>query len=98
LRSSRGAFPFIKKVFVEISFAGDKVATAAVIAVQIVRKNPDWVGFAVRPRRSVVERYFAWTVRNRRLTKNFEATVDSARAFLYATSVILLVRRLARVL
>ena len=32
----------------------------------------------------------------RRLAKDFEATVDSARAFLYAASVMLLVRRLAR--
>ena len=44
----------------------------------------------------VVERFFAWIGRNRRLAKDFEATVDSARAFLYAASVMLLVRRLAR--
>jgi hypothetical protein len=34
--------------------------------------------------------------RNRRLAKDFEATIDSARAFLYAASVMLLVRRIAR--
>ena len=34
--------------------------------------------------------------RNRRLAKDFEATIASARAFLYAASVMLLVRRLAR--
>jgi transposase len=49
------------------------------IAVEIVRKNPDQVGFAVQPRRWVVERFFAWIGRNRRLAKDFEATVDSAR-------------------
>jgi Phage integrase family len=37
------------------------------IAVEIVRKNPDQVGFAVNPRRWVVERFFAWIGRNRRL-------------------------------
>jgi hypothetical protein len=31
------------------------------IAVEIVRKNPDQVGFAVNPRRCVVERFFAWS-------------------------------------
>jgi len=62
------------------------------IAVEIVRKNPDQVGFAVNRRRSVVERFFAWIGRNRRLTMDFEATIDSARAFLYAASVMLLVR------
>ena len=39
--------------------AGEKVATATVIAVEIVRKSPDQVGFAVQPRRWVVERFFA---------------------------------------
>jgi hypothetical protein len=32
-------------------------ATATLIAVEIVRKNPDQVGFAVNPRRWVVERF-----------------------------------------
>ena len=61
-----------------------------------VRKSPDQVGFAVQPRRWVVERFFAWINRNRRLAKDFEATIASARAFLYAASIMLLVRRLAR--
>jgi transposase len=49
------------------------------IAVEIVRKNPDQVGFAVNPRRWVVERFFAWIGRNRRLAKDYEATIGSAR-------------------
>ncbi len=96
LRASRASFPFIKKVFADSGYAGDKVAAATVIAVEIVRKNPDQVGFAVQPRRWVVERFFAWINRNRRLAKDYEATIKSARAFLYAASVMLLVRRLAR--
>ena len=66
------------------------------IAVDIVRKNPDHIGFAVNPRalgrRAVLRRIG----RNRRLAKDFEATINSARAFLYAASVMLLVRRIAR--
>jgi len=58
----------------------NRITTATLIAVEIVRKNPDQVGFAVNPRR-VVERFFAWIGRNRRLAKDFEATIDSARAF-----------------
>jgi hypothetical protein len=49
------------------------VTTATLIAVEIVRKNPDQVGFAVNPRRWVVERFFAWIGRNRRPAKDFEA-------------------------
>ena len=66
------------------------------IAVEIVRKNPGQVGFAVNPRRWVVERFFAWIGRNRRLARDFEATIDSTRAFLYVASVMLLMRRIAR--
>ena len=66
------------------------------IIVEIVAKSPDQIGFAVLPRRWVVERFFAWIGRNRRLAKDFEASIDSARAFLYAASVMLLSRRIAR--
>jgi transposase len=44
----------------------------------------------------VVERFFAWINRNRRLAKDFEATITSATAFLYAACVMLLITRLAR--
>ena len=54
------------------------------------------VGFAVHARRWVVERFFAWINRNRRLAKDFEASIASAEAFLYAASAMLLLRRLAR--
>ena len=96
LRLSRGSFPFIAKAFADMGFAGDGPANATAITVHIVRKPPDQVGFAVHPRRWVVERFFAWISRNRRLWKDPEATLASAKAFLYAASIMLLTRRLAR--
>src|SRR5437879_5842697 len=96
LSLSRRSFPFIERIFADAGYAGERVAGATSVALEIVRKAPDQIGFAVQPRRWVVERFFAWIGRNRRLAKDFEATIDSARAFLYAASVILLVRRLAR--
>jgi putative transposase len=88
-------FPFIERVFADGGYAGECVATATRIIVEIVAKSPDQIGFAVLPRRWVVERFFAWIGRNRRLAKDFEASIDSARAFLPA-SVMLLSRRIAR--
>lgn len=96
LRASRSIFPFIQRVFADSGYAGEMVAKTTLIAVEIVRKNPDQVSFAVNPSRWVVERFFAWVGRNPRLAKDFEATIDSARAFLYAASVTLLVRQIAR--
>ena len=96
LQASRGAFPFIERVFADTAYAGERVANATRIIVEIVRKMPEQVGFLVLPRRWVVERFFAWINRNRRLAKDFEGTVASATAFLYAASVMLLTRRLAR--
>lgn len=96
LSASRRVFPFIEKLFADSGYAGEKVATATMIVVEIVRKIPDQIGFAVQPRRWVVERFFAWINRNRRLAKDFEASIESARAFLYAASIMLLVRRLGR--
>ena len=79
-----------------MGYAGERPANATSITVEIVRKPADQVGFAVHPRRWVVERFFAWISRNRWLWKDPEATLTSARAFLYAASVMLLTRRLAR--
>ena len=96
LRASRGSFPFVELAFADSAYAGDLVVNATRIAVEIVRKPAGQIGFAVHPRRWVVERCFAWLGRNRRLAKDFEATVASATAFLYAASAMLLIRRLAR--
>ena len=74
----------------------NKPQNASAIDIEIVRKPPDQVGFAVHPRRWVVERFFAWISRNRRLWKDPEATIASATAFLYAASVMILIRRLGR--
>ena len=97
LKASRRAYPFVERAFADSGYAARRVAEATCIVVEIVRKQPGQIGFAVQPRRWVVERFFAWLGRNRRLAKDFEATLASAQAFLYAASVMLLSRRLARV-
>mgnify|MGYP001004962080 CR=1 FL=1 len=77
-------------------YGGDRVASATTIRVEIVRKPKQQVGFAVHARRWVIERFFAWIGRNRRLAKGFEATIASANAFLHAASVTILLRPIAR--
>jgi transposase len=89
LQASRGSFSFIQRVFADTAYAAERVANARRVVVEIVRKLPDQVGFTVLPRRWVVERFFAWINRNRRLAKDFEGTIASATAFVHAASVML---------
>jgi putative transposase len=105
MRASRGGSPFVQLAFMDGSYAGDRVANATAIHVEILRKPKGRVGFAVHARGWVVERCFAWIGRNRRLAKDFEATIALppcgrclrlANAFLYAASVLILLRRVAR--
>ena len=96
LQASRRSFPFIALAFVDSAYNARRVEDATCIAIEVVKKIAGQVGFQVLPRRWVVERSFAWINRNRRLAKDFEASVASATTFLYAASVILLTRRLAR--
>lgn len=96
LRASRRRWPFVELAFADAGYAGERVAGASPIRIEIVRKPKGQVGFAVHARRWVVERFFAWIGRNRRLAKDFEASIASAEAFLYAASVMLLLRRLGR--
>ena len=65
--------------------------------IQIVKRSDAAKGFQLLPRRWVVERTIAWLNRNRRLGKDFEASIESATVWLYIASVKLLSRRLARV-
>lgn len=64
--------------------------------IEIVRKQHEPVGFVGLTHRWVVECLFAWINRNKRLAKDFEATISSTTAFFHAASALLLKRRLAR--
>jgi transposase len=93
-------FPWLRRLFADSAYAGDKLRNRlrkfGNWTIEIVRRMADTVGFEVLPRRWVVERTLAWLNRNRRLAKDFEATIASAQAWLYLASVQLLIRRLAR--
>jgi transposase len=74
LRASRSRWPFVQLGFADGGYAGPRVANASPIRIQVVRKADKQVGFAVIARRWVVERFFAWINRDRRLAKDFEAS------------------------
>jgi transposase len=100
LGAIRGAFPWLRHVFADAAYAGGKLeqslAKLGQWTLEIVRRSDAVQGFELLPRRWVVERTIAWLNRNRRLAKDFEATIESAHAWLMIASVKMLVRRLAR--
>ena len=98
-RRLRRRFPRLRLIFADGGYQGEIAACAAAqerLRLQIVKSEPGTRGFAVLPRRWVVERTFAWLGRNRRLAKDFEASLASAAAMLHLASIQLLARRLAR--
>jgi transposase len=108
LRDIRYSFPWLRHVFADGGYAGDKLKTALTEigdwTIEVIKRSdhvkpvPSKVegGFVVLPRRWVVERSFAWLNRNRRLAKDFENTIASATAWLFMSSVQMLTRRIAR--
>ena len=65
------------------------------LVVEIVRRGDDTKGFQVLPRRRVVERTFAWLVRNRRLARDYERLTDNSEAMVKLAMIRLTATRLA---
>jgi putative transposase len=90
----------LRHVFADGGYAGDKLKEAlsrvSKWTIEIVKRSDTAKGFAVLPRRWVVERTLAWLNRNRRLAKDFEQTIASATAWLVIASMQLFTRRIAR--
>jgi len=94
------AYPWLRHVFADAAYAGEKLKLALARlgkwTIEIIKRSDTAKGFQLLPRRWVVERTIAWLNRNRRLAKDFEASIESATTWLYIASVKLLSRRLAR--
>jgi transposase len=98
LASTRSLYPWLRHVFADGGYAGDKLRNAlkgkGEWTIEIVKRSDAAKGFVLLPRRRVVERTFAWIGRCRRLAKDFDATIESAVAWLLIAHIRRLVRRL----
>jgi putative transposase len=74
LRKAQRRFPRLKLVWADSAYARNNLPRWALVACQvvldIVRRAAGAAGFVVLHRRWVVERTFAWLVRNRRLARD----------------------------
>jgi len=62
--------------------------------VEVIEKPANQVGFAVLPKRWVVERTFGWLGRYRQLSKEYDRHPESTEAWIYLASIDILLKRL----
>ena len=61
---------------------------------EVITKPKDQKGFAVLPKRWVVERTFAWLGRYRQLSKEYDHRPESTEGWIYLASIDILLKRL----
>lgn len=100
LSAIRTRFPWLRHVFADGGYAGEKLRSALVgmgkWTIEIIKRSDKAKGFEVLPRRWVVERTFAWLGRCRRLAKDWERSIASSTAWALIASIRMLTRRTAR--
>jgi putative transposase len=93
-------FPKLRHIFADRVYRGKQLPNAIAEfgkwIIEIVTRSQSVGTFKAEPKRWVIERTFAWLNRCRRLSKDFEATIPSAEAWVLLASIRVLSRRLAR--
>ena len=82
LKRSRKRYPFVQRAYADGGYAGRLVEWAkdkTHIVLEIVRRSATAKGFEVLPRRWIVERTFAWIMKNRRFARDYEDSPPSPR-------------------
>jgi putative transposase len=90
-------FPRLAKIWADQAYTGDFVTWLKEtydIDVEITKRSDDSAGFVVIPWRWVVERTFAWLIRYRRLSKDYEFRTECSESMIYLASCHLMLKRL----
>jgi len=96
-RKGRRLFPRLKLIWADGGYAGQLIDWAKHLGrwtLEIVKRSEDAVGFAVLPKRWIVERTFAWLGKYRRLSKDYETLTDSSESMIRVAMINLMVHRL----
>ena len=97
IKAAKKHCPDLTKIWADKGYTGPttrELATTTGIDIDIVSGPKDQTGFKVQPRRWVVERTHAWINRNRRLVRQWEATLEAHTGFLILSQIAVLLRRL----
>jgi transposase len=99
LTELRGRFSTVSLVWADGGYAGRLVIWARkvlALTVEVVKRTDDVTGFAVLPRRWVVERTFAWISKFRRCVRDYETLPAHHEAMVHISMIMTMSRRLAR--
>ena len=93
-------FTWLRRIWVDGGYSGAAFAQwvrgiRPKLEVDVVKRSDTAQGFAVLPRRWVVERTLGWLMRQRRLVRDYETTETSAQAWVYIAMIRIQLRRLA---
>ena len=101
LGALKAPFGWVSKVWADGGFAGQLVEWVArlrsrrPVELEIVKRAEQATGFEVIPKRWIVERTFGWLNRARRLSKDYERTIESGVAMVRLAMIHLMIHRLA---
>jgi transposase len=99
LTQLRGRFSTVSLVWADGGYAGRLVIWARkvlALTVEVVKRTDDVKGFAVLPRRWVVERTFAWISKFRRCVRDYETLPAHHEAMVHISMIMTMSRHLAR--
>jgi putative transposase len=100
LKAAKKRFPRLKQIWADSIYACKDLPTWAIVAcnffLEVVRRSAKAVGFAVLPRRWVVERTFGWLGRSRRLSKDYERSPRVSETMIQLAMIRLMLKRLRR--
>ncbi len=94
----RGRYRRLKLIWADGGYACKLIEWTASFGnwvLEIVKRSDDVVGFAVLPKRWIVERTFGWIGRYRRMSKDYEMSPASSEAMILITMINLMLHRLA---
>ena len=94
-----GMHPFLKKLFADAAYQGPGFHNGLArvlphLETEIVKRSDQVKGFAVLPKRWIVERTIAWLNRCRRLAKDWENLNRKGLAFLPLASIRFMLRKI----
>jgi len=99
LQDIKSAFPRLQLIWADGGYRGSLIEWVQEVCgwlLEIVKRPEEQTGFAILPRRWVVERTFGWLGHYRRLSKDYEQLPQSSEAMIYAAMSHIMLRRLAR--